>query len=101
MPQVTRVGDTGQGVCYAHRNPTPCTVTFTQGNSVVGSGDGKAVLSVGGKGVTSCGHTTTAMTGSSKVFIQGQPVHRVGDTGIIDQGGSYTVVTGHPGTNCN
>jgi hypothetical protein len=43
-------------------------------------------------GIASCGHPTIATTGSSTVFHENQPAHRVGDLG--QNCGPYTLVTG-------
>jgi uncharacterized Zn-binding protein involved in type VI secretion len=49
---------------------------------------------VGSIGTTDCGHTTTAITGSSTVFVEGQPIHRFGDVGVINEGdGDHLVIT--------
>lgn len=96
QPQA-REGDQGQGVCYGHSSPTPFTTTFTsQGCAVSTVSNGKATAVIGTKGVTTCGHTTTATTGSSTVTKEGKACHRVGDTGICDAGGYYTVISGSP-----
>ncbi len=62
--------------------------------------DGRQLMCVGSKGVTDCGHNTVATTGSEFVTVRGLGVHRVGDAGVIVEGGSYTATTGMPGTNC-
>lgn len=98
---VTRVGDLGTGICTGHPSPTPFTVTFTGSASPPGSSgssSGQAIMRVGDKGTTTCGHTTTATTGSSIVTINTLGIHRVGDTGVSDAGGTYTVTTGDGNT---
>lgn len=98
MAAQARVGDTGRGVCYGHQTPIPFIVTFTDGvESCPTNGIPSCV--VGSKGIASCGHTTTATTGSSSVTKEGKACHRVGDTGVVDGGlGTYVVETGSPDT---
>lgn len=93
---VARVGDTGVGTCYAHPEPTDFVVTFVSGDSL-SSSDGQQVCTVGCIGVTSCGHTTMALTGSSTVIGEnGYGLHRVGDVGVVleDDRGVYVVTSG-------
>lgn len=92
--QVARIGDQGQGICYAHSSPRPFTTTFVSGDETVNLNE-KQMCTIGTLGVTSCGHRTMATTGSSTVFgTDGKAVHRVGDTGIVIEGGTYVVVSG-------
>ncbi len=94
--KITRVGDTGIGVCPNHGSPQIYTTTFTSGTATVTS-EGKAVCTVGSFGSSTCGHQTTALTGSSITKAGGKSVHRIGDTG--QNFGQYTVSTGSP--NCS
>ncbi len=97
---VARVGDTGVGICYAHPTPTPFTTTFTEGN-ITALIDDKGVITIGAIGVTTCGHHTIAMTGSSTVEgDNSNGVHRVGDVGIVleDNRGTYVCVSGSDDT---
>lgn len=98
MPAVARVGDQGKGICYAHKSPTPFTTTFVQGDPTV-TVDGKPMCVIGTIGKTTCGHTTVATQGSPTVFgTDGNAAHRVGDAGIVIEGGDYVVVSGSPDT---
>jgi hypothetical protein len=92
--KVCRVGDMGSGSCSAHG---PVTVTMVQGHSDQ-TDHGLDVCSVTSRGVASCGHGATATTGSGVRFVHGLPIFRVGDSGTIDGGGSFTMVTGSPTT---
>lgn len=92
MPFVARIGDQGQGVCSEHGE---VTVTFVEGCEYV-TADGIRVVTIGHRGVASCGHGTTATTGSTNVNAEGRGVHRIGDTGVLDEGGTYTVTTASP-----
>ena len=96
MPKITRIGDTGNGICTLHITPIAYVVTFTTGSPTT-TADGIPILRIGDHGSASCGHTTTALTGSSVVDADGIPVHRIGDTGTTG-GGSYTVTTASPTT---
>lgn len=99
MSAQARTGDTGQGICYGHLLPTPFTTIFTdQGSATSIPCNGKSSCIIGTKGNASCGHTTTATTGSAVTFKQGKGAHRIGDSGVSDAGGTYTVVSGSPDT---
>lgn len=91
--QVARVGDIGIGVCTNHGAPLIYTTTFTSGEPLY-KVDGKVVCTVGSFGNSTCGHQTTAMTGSAISKANGKPIHRVGDTG--QNYGQYTVTQGSP-----
>lgn len=96
MAKVARIGDQGYGTCHNHDHPVDCTITFTSGDSYV-TADGIPVCVVGSVGTTSCGHTIIATTGSSIcVGTGGKGIHRVGDTGEVVGGGTYTVTSGSP-----
>lgn len=90
---VARVGDIGIGVCTNHGSPQIYTTTFTSGEATY-LVDGKMVCTVGTFGNSTCGHQTTALTGSAILKAGGKPVHRVGDTG--QNYGQYTVTAGSP-----
>lgn len=91
MTAITRVGDIGVGICYFHRRPTPYTTTFSTGADSVLT-NGQVSCTIGTIGIASCGHPTTALTGSGDVFADESGFHRIGDTGM--NGGPYTVVSG-------
>lgn len=88
---ISRVGDTGQGVCPNHKAPQNYTTVFQTGAPSVLI-NGQPAATVGTVGVATCGHPTTALTGSATVFIEGMPAHRIGDTGA--NYGPYTAVSG-------
>lgn len=93
LQKVARVGDTGIGVCTNHGAPQIYTTTFTSGEPTC-TADGKPVCTVGSFGNSTCGHQTTALTGSAIYKANGKAVHRIGDTG--QNYGQYTVATGSP-----
>lgn len=88
---MARVGDIGIGVCPNHGSPLIYTTTFTSGEATY-KVDGQPVCTVGSFGNSTCGHQTTALTGSSLSKANGKLVHRIGDTG--QNYGQYTVTTG-------
>lgn len=90
-----RIGDIGVGICPCHIFPVSYITTFVSG-AVTGFTNGPNDAIVGTVGVSSCGHPTIAMTGSTTTLIEGMPAHRVGDMGA--NCGPYTVVTGSPNT---
>lgn len=91
--KVTRVGDIGIGVCPNHGAPQIYTTTFTTGEATF-LADGQAVCTVGSLGNSTCGHQTTALTGSAISKANGKLLHRIGDTG--QNYGQYTVTVGSP-----
>lgn len=82
MPGIARVNDQGFGICPGHQIPLPYITTFT--------GASGGLVTIGSEGSATCGHTTTAMTGSSTVFADGAGVHRLGDQG--QNLGNYNVI---------
>ncbi len=92
---VCRIGDQGEGICYAHAQPTPFTTIFYTGAERVYA-DGIQVCVVGTLGHTSCGHTTRATNGSTISDSPEGALHRVGDTGVVieDERGTYVATTG-------
>lgn len=93
MPSISRVGDTGVGVCVGHDTPVAYVIIKTSGSGDVAV-EGSPVATIGSLGVCSCGHSGIATTGSSSVSANGSPVHRVGDTGVSTGGGSHTMNSG-------
>lgn len=92
---IARLGDQVEGTCRAGGDDHPrhfighwttCSGTFFA--------DGIGVIRVGDQGVTDCGHTFHASTGSSIGKDQGLAIHRVGDEVIVDQGGEGVTVSG-------
>ncbi len=92
MANAVRIGDTGTGVCSKHTIPEPYTTVFTDGSKNVLINGLGAVTATDQNGDATCGDRTTAITGSSSVFINGKPAHRVGDTGA--NFGPYTAASG-------
>ena len=98
MPQTTKLGDIGQGVCYSHKSPRSYTTTLVTGaNSVTTNNLATGI--VGSIGNATCGHPTTALTGSPNVFCENMQTHRVGDVGR--NGGPYVMVSGSPNVFAN
>lgn len=91
--QITRVDDTGVGVCPAHAVPLIYTTVFKTGADTVFI-DGKQACIIGTEGASTCGHPTVATSGSSVCSANGEFYHRVGDQG--QNFGIYTVNTGSP-----
>lgn len=89
---VTRIGDTGIGVCYLHDTPQPYVTTFIEG-AVSAYSDGKLIMTVGGIGMATCGHMTIAETGSGLSVANDKGLHRVGDVGSTPNG-PYVAATG-------
>jgi uncharacterized Zn-binding protein involved in type VI secretion len=98
MPGLAKIGDTGSGVCPAHRSSKNYTTIIVVGQSpVIVNGVPTAV--VGSVGVSTCGHPTVALVGSPNVFSTGAPEHRLGDTGTNP--GPYVMLSGSPDVNGN
>lgn len=87
---VGTVGSTGVGICYNHPTPVSYTTTISSG-APAASVNGQAIATVGSMGIATCGHPTVADTGGT-VMVDGQAIHRVGDTG--HNGGQYTLSSG-------
>ena len=60
-------------------------------------GDSIQVIVIGDEGVTDCGHTFVASTGSSTVLLGGVGLHRVGDEVVVVGGGYGHSITGNEG----
>jgi uncharacterized Zn-binding protein involved in type VI secretion len=93
LQAVARMGDMGVGVCPCHGIPVSYTTIFTEGAPTHFTDDLNTAW-VTTVGVSSCGHSTIALTGSPVVDIQGNAIHRVGDTG--QNCGPYVTITGSP-----
>lgn len=91
MSGATRVGDSGTGVCPCHTSPVVANVTITSGYDTV-TANGIPVAIIGSSGISSCGHATIAIGGSS-IVIASAGIHRLGDGGQVC-GGNYTMVAG-------
>lgn len=99
MTNITRIGDLGNGFCYAGHpdvpvgSPKEFVTTFISGATTVFLNN-VALVFVTSLGDTDCGHTTTAVAGSTTVYAENQAVHRLGDLGVINEGdGDYTVIS--------
>lgn len=96
MPPRCRMSDTGTGICPNHSSPRQYTTIFNIGaTTVLTNNFGSANL--GTVGISSCGHPTIALLGSSSVNIEGKPSHRIGDTGA--NFGTYIALIGSPNVN--
>lgn len=99
MPAQCRVGDIGVGVCCCHSGCIGYVTTFITGaSSPPVNANSLIACIIGTIGVSSCGHPTTALTGSATVRHNGSGAHRIGDTGA-NCGGPYTAVSGSPDVN--
>lgn len=90
---VARIGDIGVGTCPCHKSPVSYVTTFITGSPTCFA-DGLKITTIGTLGVSSCGHITTALTGSQISKANDSPIHRVGDTG--QNCGPYVTITGSP-----
>ena len=95
MPQISRITDVGVGVCPCHSSPVTYVTMFAVGDPFVDA-DGLQVARIGDMGISSCGHPTIAVTGSTISTASGIPTHRIGDTG--QNCGSYVSISGSPTT---
>lgn len=86
-----KVGSIGIGTCPCHKGSVNYTTVIADGAITVIS-EGVETAIVTSMGIASCGHPTIATTGSSTVFHENQPAHRIGDLG--QNCGPYTLVTG-------
>lgn len=95
---VCRVGDIVTGFCSAggHGSNRPFTGHWTTSFSTILSADGIQVILTGDQGITDCGHTFVASTGSNVVTVGGLALHRVGDEVVVIGGGYGHSVTGTP-----
>lgn len=100
MTGVAKVGDFGHGHCKAGHPGFPkgsakeMTTEFVTGSLDV-TLNGFPVALVGTIGATDCGHHTEAIVGCDTVIVNGVPIHRLVDTGIVTEDGSgdYTTIT--------
>ena len=95
MPGISRLTDIGVGVCPCHDDPEQYTTMFVTGAPTVKT-NGRDTAFIGTVGISSCGHPTTALTGSASLIPGGSPAVRIGDTGA--NCGTYTTVTGSDNT---
>lgn len=95
MSKAAIEGSTGTGICRAHFVQFIVTITFQAGSGSSNIKDGTAgLIRVGDICVANCGHTGIALTGSATCTANGVAIHRVGDTGSLPNGGSFTTLTG-------
>jgi uncharacterized Zn-binding protein involved in type VI secretion len=90
------LGDSGIGLCPKHIPiPQPYVTVFNIGSpNVLINGLNAVTVDPLPNGAATCGDVTRAVTGSATVFINGKPVHRLGDIGV--NFGSYTVTVASP-----
>jgi len=98
MPAHSRVGDIGIGVCPCHIVPVGYITVYATGASSVKT-NGRTTTHITTIGISTCGHPTVALTGSSTVVAESQKVHRIGDMGVncgpyISVGGSADTFSG-------
>lgn len=98
---VCLVGDRVEGHCSAggHSNNRPFYGYWINSNSSLDY-EGTSVILTGDTGVTDCGHTFVALSGSSKISCDGKSIHRVGDSVQVIGGGTGESVTGSPFFDC-
>jgi hypothetical protein len=96
MPALARLTDLGEGKCPLHSPSPPVdyTTTHIAGCSTVFTNNLAQLVATRDPGEQSCGHTSQTLTGSSTVFAENLPVHRIGDTGLGQGGDTYTTITG-------
>lgn len=93
MIPVCRVGDTGMGQCPLHLPLPPIPY-----NTVIMSGSPVAltqtlpIATIGSPGISTCGHPTVSMMGSTISTSTALGLHRLGDTGL--GGGPYVMTIG-------
>lgn len=87
----SRTGDIGIGICPAHQTPVTYITTLVSSNPNV-TADGIPIITVGDIGISTCGHATIALTGSTFGNINSKKIHRISDTG--SNPGPYTVING-------
>lgn len=95
MPAITRVGiDFSAGHCFTPRPPSDGGQTTVFADGILGTVVGASYPT------HCCGpvcHPGEASEGSATVFIEGKPVHRIGDAiscGDVSANGSSTVFIG-------
>jgi hypothetical protein len=99
LRSVARLGDTGEGTCYLHPEPTQYITTFVSNPDTTVTADGIIVCTIGAIGQATCGHMTIAVSGSGEsIDPNGNAFHRVLDIGHVvgSTKSTYVVVTGSP-----
>lgn len=95
-----RVGDQGvwTSKCTLHDEPQEFTTTFTSGSAIADILGVPICINDLTIGLATCGHHTLAKSGSGDSGTSEGTVHRVGDVGIILEGGSgtYVATSGSP-----
>ncbi len=96
MTALSRITDIGIGGCPVENHGQYSTTFITGANTVFTNNLNQTVITTLGV-QDACGNAlSTAITGSSTVFAEFLPVHRIGDVGVGHAGDIYTSVTGSP-----
>lgn len=90
MPAIARLTDIGIGTCPGHPIPVLFSAVIVQACSMVIS-EGKAAANANSLLICSCGHSAIPTMFSSTVIAEGSGVHRLGDPGINNAGGTYVM----------
>jgi hypothetical protein len=91
---VTRIGDRGVGICFAHKFPVPVIITHVVGDPIT-MADGIPITRIDDMCICSCGHTCKNATGSILIDSASmKPIHRITD--IITWSGIGISVDGSP-----
>jgi hypothetical protein len=105
MPGISRTQDLGTGQCKAGHpdvprgQPKDFVTEFVTGATTVFLNN-RPMTIVGSIGVTDCGHSTMAVSGSGTVFAENMAVHRLNDVGVINEGdGEYVTVSSSDNAN--
>lgn len=90
------VGDLVTGFCSAggHADNRPFTGHWTTCKTSILLEDSIKIITVGDEGITDCGHTFVASTGSEISQLEGRGLHRVGDEVLVIGGGYGHSITG-------
>ena len=90
MTGIARLNDIGIGVCPGHPVPVPFTAVIIQGCTMTTS-EGMPVSNSNSILMCTCGHTAIPTMFSSNVIAEGGGVHRLGDLGVNNAGGTYVI----------
>jgi uncharacterized Zn-binding protein involved in type VI secretion len=97
MSEIARTGDIVIGYCNGQGHDARREFVGVWNNgSDRASLDGADIVRQGDTGQTDCGHTFLAAEGSAELSADGMPVHRVGDTVIVIEGGVGVTQSGSP-----
>lgn len=79
-----RISDTGMGQClhasHAPTIPFPYITVFSAGSVDTITND-LGTIFIGSPGLSTCGHPTVALVGSTTVIVNDLGLHRLSDTG--------------------